>query len=123
MRVKVGLAAFCTAALALQSQRAVGDSLCGQTYTNISDLQMVLRAKPDTLIFDRDRKIATLFESDRRTLWWFAKPDMAAYPTVACMREVPRNGGYVRLPVQWSCLGALPSACQSVVKRLMRVVF
>ena len=109
--------------LVFATQDAFGRTLCGESYGGVGALKEAIMVRPNVKSFDQDSQIASLFEPDRRTLWWFAKPGTAAYPMVACLREIDRNGSYVRLPVQRDCAGAPTKACDAVAKRLERVVF
>jgi hypothetical protein len=106
--------------LAATTVPTYGKPLCGHSAANRAELEATLRKT--ARVFDRDKQITTIFESNR-TLWWLTKPAHPAFPALVCMQQVVRGPGYVRLPPQSDCGGAPKALCSALVQRMSRVEY
>lgn len=112
---------FCIAALALlAATQAQGRSLCGQSYRSVAELKATLRGAEDSDVFDGMRVLTV---ARNHTLWWFTKPSHPAYPAVACVRQVARDQGLERLPVQYACGSVPKKACAALAQQLSTAKF
>jgi hypothetical protein len=67
--------------------------------------------------------ITTLWNSGKRTLWWFTESGHPAFPAVVCTRQIVRASGFQRMPVQSDCGHASKRACASLAKDLVKAKF